>query len=268
MAKNKPSEAWQRLIVSSDITSDLRDIYSAEFMTGFAHKFDRSPQPADLVEGVYLTAQAYLTGKQQKAVEKSKMLTRTGTHILRAGLAAQQLAYELKQISKSHVAAEHFNNGLNTQLQKADNHGSKLRGAQNQFGPQNPLMDLRDLCTALEAAADEICHLPRTPNDRALSDEEALAFPDSFNTQHRSGAKRLAKNHAIECAAAAFRPMWEAFSDLKYIRGRYYFERRDYNSKPGQALHMIVRKLDSRVAESLAGTAIENTRERSDNIDM
>lgn len=268
MTRNKPNETWQRLIVSSDITSDLRDVYSAEFMADFTHKFDRSPQPANLVEGVYLTAQAYLTGKQQKAVEKSKMLTRTGTHILRAGLAAQQLAYELKQISKSHVAEEHYNDGLNIQLQKADNHGSKLRGAQNQFGPQNPLMDLRDLCAALEAAADEICRLPRTPDDRSPSDELALAFPDSFNMQHRSGAKRLAKNHAIECAAAAFRPMWEAYSDLKYIRGRYYFERGDYNSKPGQALHMIVQKLDSRVAESLAGTAIENIRARADNTDM
>lgn len=124
-------------------------------------------------------------------------------------------------------------------------------------GPQSRLDVIQQLASALEAAIGQIITLPLDDDDAAEARERAFTFVADAN---RTKVKTLSKYFAVEEAARVFQPLWEEFSSIAYLRGGYKFTSQGYECEPGTALHQIIRKLDSTVAESLVGTAIENIR--------
>jgi hypothetical protein len=261
MTQKRPPEVWETLLNSSNLISDLDATYCDTFLRDFTRHFDRNPSAVELIEGVHTTARAYLAGRQQKAVDKDQFLQRTGQHLIGVGLAARRLDYALRQVSKSGVAADILNENLKKTLAEQGQHGwTATRSAKNQIGPGNPLKYLIDTAQALEQAAGGILALPEEYDEERDAKARALQFAEDFNTGRKSKPDRLPANHALEQAARAFRPTWERFSSLLYARGRYHHDLGRYDSKPAFALFQIIRKLDSTTAESLVGTAIENSR--------
>jgi hypothetical protein len=261
---NNTTDPWQTLLTSTDIFSDLCDIYTAEFLTDFAVHFNRAPQPFDLFQRVLSTAHAYVTAKAAKQAEVSKLLQNSGVHLIGAGLSARRLSYELSQISKSKRAAQLVDINLQSVLEDAETrpYATKAyRSARFRSGPQSRLDVIEELAAALEQAIGQIIALPVDYDGEKDARQRALEFVIEANS---AAQKTLPKNHAMEQAARAFQPLWEAFSTVDYRRGRYHHEIGGYDCKPGNALFSIITKLDSTVAPSLAGTAIENLRAQAE----
>ena len=213
-----------------------------------------------LFKGVIDTGHAYVRGKWLKQAEKSKLLQYSGVHMMGAGVSARQLSKALQQLSKSDLA----NQMVSVTLAKVLAADTSRPLASKAYicpaatsGPQSRLDVVKELASALEAAIDQIITLPLDDDDAAEARERAFTFVADAN---RTKVKVLPKNFALEEAARTFQPLWEEFSTVAYIRGRYKQEISRYDSEPGRALYQIIRKLDSTVAESLAGTAIEKIR--------
>lgn len=256
----KPLEPWQRLQTSPDLINEIHEIYGADFLKSFASRFDRKPEPHDLLEGVTDTACAYVTGKWGKAVDKSKLLKYSGIHLIGAGLSARRLSYELRQIAKSERASHAVYNQLRAKLAAhADRPfaANTYTSAMQNTGPRSRLTVIQELASALEDAIDDIIPLPVDYADEAGATQRAFDFVTDNNN---AAEKLLPKSYPMEAAAGAFKPIWERFSTVAYRRGRFDHTRGGYNSEAGSALFLIVSKLDSNVAESLARTAIENVR--------
>lgn len=254
---------WQDLLTSPDLFADLSEIYSTEFFEGFVGHFDRNPQPFEVYLNVIQTAQAYVAGKWRKEAEKSKLLRYTGVHLIGAGLSARRLSEELAQVTKSERAAQ----TVQAHLEAVLAHGEPRpyaryahRSALMRNGPQSRLSTIQELASALEAAIGEIIALPSAYDEEKDAKQRAFDFVTEAN---HTTQKPLPKNYPMEEAARAFRPLWEEFSSVAYRRGGYRNDIGGYNCKPGNALFAIITKLDSTVALSLAGTAIENIRTQS-----
>ncbi|MGJ5621391.1 hypothetical protein [Sulfitobacter sp. MF3-043] len=255
-----PLEPWQTLLTSSDIFSDLCDIYDANFFESFASRFDRNPKPFDLFKGVTSTAHAYVTGKWAKSAENSKLLQYSGVHLIGAGMSARRLSAELDQVAKSERAVDAVHNSLSATLENdvTRPHAAKAyRAIQFRAGPQSRLRVIQELASALEEAIEGVIDLPLEFVDEAAAKPIAFDFVSANNS---NAQKTLPKNHPMEEAARAFKPPWEEFSSVAYRRGRFDHTIGGYNCEAGVALHQIIKKIDSNVALSLAGTAIENIR--------
>jgi SAM-dependent methyltransferase len=251
-------DPWEDLLRSEDAFSDLCDLYSAEFFEGFASHFNRNPMPFDLFKGVLNTAQAFMRGKWDKKVEYSKLLQYSGVHLIGAGMSARRLSYELRQITKSDRASQMLHLSLEKILDQSETlpRAKKVyRSIEFRNGPQSRLSAIRELASALEEALGNIIELPSKYDEETDAAQRAFDF---VSTSNSAAEKLLSKNHAVEEAARAFKPQWEAFSSVAYRRGRFNDRLGVYNCQAGDALHLIIAKLDSKVALSLAGTAIKN----------
>ena len=256
----KPLEPWQNLLTSTDIFSDICDIYSAEFFADFTRHFDKDPQPFDLFKRVVSTAHAYVTGKWEKQAENAKLLQYSGVHLIGTGLSARRLSYELSQVTKSKRAAQSLHVNLRAILDQDEARPFATKAYKSAIfrsGPQSRLTVIQELASALEEAVAQIITLPLEYDEEQDAKPGALDFVTARND---AAQKSLPKNHAMEAAARAFQPLWEEFSSLAYRRGRYHHDIGGYDCKPGDALFAIISKLDPTVAPSLAGTAIENIR--------
>jgi hypothetical protein len=248
------------LLTSADLFGDLCDVFPAAFFDTFATHFDRKPHAIELFKGVIDTGRAYVRGKWLKQAEKSKLLQYSGVHLIGAGVSARRLSEALQQLSKSDHASQMMNENLaavlagDGTLQHAQTAHAAII-AKN--GPQSHLDAIQQLASALETAVGKIIALPQDDDDEDETRQRAFAFVEETN---RTKVKVLPKNFALEEAARTFQPLWEEFSTVAYIRGRYKHEIGGYDCAPGRALHQIIRELDSTVAESLVGTAIENIR--------
>ena len=255
-------EPWEELLESTDVFSDLSDLYPEEFYRHFAGHFDRAPHPLDLVKDVLNTAYAYAYGKWRKQADNGFFLKFTARHLIGAGLSARRLAYELRQVQKSDLATDWV--ALNLPAQFADSerpYGQcAYRAARLHNGPKARLRHIEELAAALETAIAEIVPLPADSEDEAQACADLSHWADEINQTHRRG---LSKNFAMEEAARCFRPIWERHSTLPFQRGRYRHEIGGYDCKPGNALHAIIARIDRSIAPSLAGTAIENIRKHS-----
>ncbi len=248
-------EPWERLLESHDLFSDLCDLYTPAFYISFAKRFDRHPHPIALVQGVHKTATAYVEAKWHKRVSQSQLLKYSGIHLMSAGLAARRMSYALSQISKSDWASQIVSFRYGKQIDERP-----LAQRLAKFGPQSRLTSLMETSAALEAAIESFLPLPDDPDEEKEYRSAALEFVEINNASTR---KQLTKNHPMESAARAFQPVWAEFSTKPFIRGRYKYDPPGYDSEAANALHDIVRTLDSTVPNSLAGTAIENVRAQS-----
>jgi hypothetical protein len=258
-----PLEPWQLLQTSADLLDDLWQIYDIEFMTEYTAQFDLAPTPIDLEFGVMNTARAYVFGKWAKSAENSVWLKKSGAHLIGAGLSARKLSYQLGQLSKSKRAIQAIQNQLHAALESETNRPYALKtykSATLRTGPQSQLEVIRELVSTLEDAIGELVPLPDDKTDKEIVAWQAVEF---VNANNSTKEKPLPKNHAVEAAARVFRTVWNEFSTVPYQRGRYDQTIGGYDSKAGVALHKIIAKLDSNVALSLAGTAIENVRKQS-----
>lgn len=95
----------ENLSRSSDLTRDLIMVYNKEFSEKFVKYFESEPHPLDLMEVTLDVARAYIRGWQEKLANKSDFGTHTGRHILKAGIAARDLEYSLRQLSQSELAS-------------------------------------------------------------------------------------------------------------------------------------------------------------------
>ena len=158
---NTNNFVWGKLSESSDLTRDLITIYNKEFFVEFTKFFDNDPHPLDLVETTLDTARAYIIGWQAKQANTSNFGNFTGRHILKAGVAARDLEYSLRQLSKSDLAAFiiHWNmrNVIDGTSIKTD---YLLDYIQRQFGPANPLEVYRLFADAISQAVDGLIGLP------------------------------------------------------------------------------------------------------------
>lgn len=254
--QNRPAEEWQRLLVSHNVTDDLWTLYPASFIEDLAERFDRHPQPIELMQGVLDTGSAYLEAKWLKQVERGNWLKYSGTHLISAGLAARKLSGALTQLSRSAPAAQAVQERLSIVLAQdptSPNANLAHEASMRRSGPQARLATFEQLASALEAAIANIIPLPDEYDEEKDARDRARMFVEHANAQTKH---RLPKNHAVEEAARAFKPLWEDFSTVPYRRGRYRDEVVGYNCEPGAALHQIIARLDSTVALSLVGNAI------------
>lgn len=256
------SEPWQRLLHSKDLSVDLCAIYSTEFLEQFAQRFDREPDQIELLRGVIETGKAFVKGKWLKLSGKDRLLKFSGVHFIGAGLGARRVAESLRQLSKSDLASRGLTSSLADYVARSDHLPAAqeaYRAAISQSGPKTQLEALHQLASALEAAVEQLIPLPGEHEEEEEVRARALEFVETINSKPK---KLTPKNHALEEAARAFRPLWERYSEIPYIRGRYRHEIGGYDSKPAEALFEIVTRLDSTIASSLAGTAIENIRKQ------
>lgn len=261
--KEQPEELWETLCKSNDIHTDLAEIYPFDFFTGLASHFDKSPKPFELVQGVNSTVVAYLKGQIKKAEYRSELLQYTGAHLIKAGVAAKQLQYSLKQISRSRVAESVLYNKTAHLFSKNDQRGKQAyENVKFRNGPRDPFAYLREISNALSLAANEIIELPDKNETEATTAWRASQFVKKINAERKDGKKKLPAHYALEAAAIAFHPTWESHSSKIYSRGRYDHGRGGYASEATSAFHKIISKIDTRVPESLAGTAIENSRKQ------
>lgn len=259
----KHLEPWQLLQTSSDLFSDICDIYDADFLRGLSKQFDLAPEPFDLFAGVANTARAYAMGKWAKSVENSTLLQYSGVHLIGAGLSARRLSYELTQAAKSKRAAHMIHSRLQTTLGDDSTRpyaAKAYKSAVFRSGPQSRISVIQELASALEEAIGEVIALPLKYDEEAAAAPRAFEFVSATNDAFE---KTLTKNYPMEQAARAFKPLWEEFSSVAFRRGRYDHTIGGYNCQAGVALHQIIAKLDTKVALSLAGTAIENIRQQS-----
>lgn len=247
-------EPWERLLKSHDLFADLCDLFTPAFYISFAKRFDRHPHPIALVQGVHKTATAYVEAKWHKRVSQSQLLKFSGVHLLSAGLAARRMSYALAQISKSDRASQIVSFRYGKQLNERP-----LAQRLAKLGPQSRLTSLMETSAALEDAIASFLPLPDDPDEEKEYRSTALEFVKADNASTR---QPLTKNHPMESAARAFQPVWTEFSTKQFARGRYKFDPPGYDSEAANALHDIVRTLDSTVPNSLAGTAIENVRKQ------
>lgn len=257
---NRARQKWQELLTSQDMFSDLGDIYTFEFLEAFTCHFDSDPTPIDLFQGVERTGRAYIDAKWRKQVDKSMLLKYSGVHLLGAGLSARRLSEELGQVAKSTRANQNVQDNLRTIFNQSDIRPCGKRAFQSSSfrnGPQLRLAAIQELASALAEAIGAIVSLPEDYADEKAMKYEALDWVDEVND---AAQKTLSKNYAMEEAARAFKPTWEEFSSVAYRRGRYHHDIGGYDCKAGNALFAIITKLDTAVAPSLAGTAIENLR--------
>ncbi|PCJ91187.1 MAG: hypothetical protein COA50_16805 [Flavobacteriaceae bacterium] len=254
-----PEEPWKQLYISNDIHTDLAAIYTDAFLFDLAPFFDKSPLPFELIKGVHATARAYIKGKVEKAAHDSTLLKYTGVHLIEAGVAAKQLQYSLQQLRKSPVMEALLFENTETHLNESTPRGlDAYKTSQHRTGPDDPLAFLRELSNALSEAANDIIPLPHKLETDAEIQSRAKWFVTQTNADRKETRRKLAAHHALEQAARTFRPTWEQHSTKLYTQGRYHHDRGGYDSKPVTAFHKIIEKIDSRVAESLAGTAIKN----------
>ena len=257
----RPKELWETLYKSNNIHADIAKIYPSEFYFDLTTHFDKSPKPFELIKCVNATVIAYLKGKQEKAANQSHLLQHSGAHYVKAGIAAKQLEYSLRQISKSALAetvlheltAKFFDTdaqrGLNVYNNTAFN-----------TGPHNPLAFIAELSKALSLAANDILELPHKDENEKETSVRAANFVKKENEMRKDGNKTLAAHHALEKAASAFRETWEQHSTKLFSKGRYHHDKGGYASDATRAFHKIIAQIDLQIPESLAGTAIENIR--------
>ncbi|MEH6740874.1 MAG: hypothetical protein V7695_20355 [Sulfitobacter sp.] len=213
-----------------------------------------------LFKGVIDTGHAYVCGKWLKQAEKSNLLQYSGVHMMGAGVSARQLSEALQQLGKSDLANQIVSATLAKVLAADTSRPQALKAyicPAAPSGPQSRLDVIQQLASALEEAIGQIIALPLDGDDAAAARERAFTFVADAN---RTKVKTLSKYFAVQEAARAFQPLWEEFSSVAYLRGGYKFTSQGYECEPGTALHQIIRKLVSTVAESLVGTAIENVR--------
>ena len=255
----KPLEPWERLLKSHDIYADLAEIYPDAFYDDLARLFDKSPYPFELINGVQKTARAYVDGKWRKRIVRSQLLKFTGVHLMKAGQAAQQLEASLEQLQKSAIGEAALYKRLEKYLKSASAKGQATYSYERfRNGPDNPLSFIRELSGALALAANEIIPLPDKDEPESVAESRAKNFVEPANKQRRQNQEKLAAHYALEQAAAAFQPTWEQFSTKPYQRGRYHHDKGGYYSEPVIAFHRIIAQIDSRVVETLVGTAINN----------
>jgi hypothetical protein len=215
------------------------------------------------VQGVNSTVVAYLKGQLKKTAQRSELLQHTGTHLIKAGVAAKQLQYSLKQINKSAIAEFVLYDQTANFLETGNKRGKDTyKNAEFRNGPHDPFAYLRELSNALSLAANELIALPDKNEVENETARRAAEFVRETNAARKKGKKRLPKHHALEQAAIAFHPTWEIHSSKLYSKGGYRHDNGGYSSEATRAFHKIIAKIDSRVPESLAGTAIENIRKQ------
>lgn len=254
-----PKELWEQLYISNNIKAELDNIYTADFFYEFAILFDRNPHPYALFKGGYDTAEAYLIGKRENAALQSELLKHSGVHLMKVGQAAQELHYFLKQLSKSKLAEDVLHKNLGEHLETSVGRGrDALKSPEFRNGPGAPLAFLQELSDALAKAANDVLQLPDEDEGELDARRRTMAFVNQFNVNSAASSKKPIVNHALESAAIAFRPTWKRHSRVLYSKGRYQHDLGRYVSKPAQALHRIISKIDSRIPQSLFSTAIEN----------
>jgi len=254
-------EVWEGLLREPNLYDKLWDIYSDEFLIPFAERFDRNPHPVELTKGVFQTARAYLYGKWMKEVERSTWLKNSGVHLVSAGFASRQLSYALRQLSKSRPAVELLQERMygNIQGGTREHARASYRTANRRGGPAAQLLAIEELAASLEEAITSIVPTLGDYEDEDDARQIAIELPEYANERR---LERNSQNYPLELAAETFQHLWEDYSTLPYLRGGYKHTLGDYDSKPAQALHAIIQRLDSTVAPSLTGTAIENVRSR------
>ena len=254
---NNDTFVWGKLGESSDLTRELITIYDKDFFVEFTEYFGAKPDPLDLVEGTLDTARAYITGWHKKQANRSDFGIFTGRHIVKAGIAARDLEYSLRQLSKSDLAAFilnwNFENATKGKSQKTD---QLLDYIERQFGPKDPLEIYRIMADALAQAAGGIISLP----DEDEPPSECIARADAFSAEIQTGKWRkiskLPAHYALQQAAIAFKPLWEQHSPRLYYKGRYDETKDGFYSPPASALHFVIRKIAPEVKLTLVGTAI------------
>lgn len=250
-------------MVSDDVARDLDSIYTPELCAKIGRLMEKTKSAEQIESGIHKTARAFLLGKHEKQIEESCILKHSGRHLISAGQSSHRLAYALRQISKSALAQDMLERALSAALTQDKSYGLSAHIAANrQNGPAVSLDYLQEIAEALNAASNSILPLPERDDDAAQARATAVAFFESFKDGQAEPPKRLPANQALERAALTFRETWEEFSNVPYIRGRYKHERAGYDSLPAHALHLITHQLDSKLTESLCGTAIENIRKR------
>jgi len=261
--KNRTSKKiiWKHLNESTDLTGDLLKIYDQRFFERLNNLFDEAPNPLVLLDGTLVTARAYIHGWHKKLSTQSEFGVHTGRHILQAGIAAKRLEYHLRQLSKSDLAAFILNQDLeNELLNKSDKMDSFLDNSQNNCGPARPMEPYRLIADSLARAVNGIIPLP----DEKETEGESRARGDLLSKQmisdKSSRVPKLPAYYALECAALAFRPIWEQHSKGLYYKGRYDETKGGFYSRPASALHFVIREIDPEVKLTLVGTAIEKIR--------
>jgi hypothetical protein len=180
----KALDPWQDLLTSTDIFSDICDIYSAEFFKDFTQYFNKDPQPFDLFKRVVSTAHAYVTGKWEKQAENAKLLQYSGVHLIGAGLSARRLSYELSQVTKSKRAAQNLHVNLRAVLNQDKTRpfaAKAYKSAIFRSGPQSRLTVIQELASALEEAIAQIIVLPSEYDEEQDAKQGALEFVTSRN---------------------------------------------------------------------------------------
>jgi len=253
-----------KLLNSDDIHADFAEIFPSEFYSDLSKLFCRKPDPYKLFTSTQNTVQAYLRGWREKNVNKSTFLQHTGKHFLLTGMAADQLAYSLRQLAKSEFTEEWLLRGIKKHIDPSQKRGhAALAYTADHCGPNHPFQFLREIAEAIAKAVDDQISLP----DKKEVEAEYLGRAEEFNEYVRNlrAEKRrtLPAHHALEQAAIAFRPIWEKNSNLLYYKGRYDESLDGYVSKPAEALHFVIRKIDPEIKVTLVGTAIGKTRSQS-----
>lgn len=250
-----------KLRESSDLTRDLITIYNKDFFEKFVGYFEAEPHPLDLVETTLDTARAYIHAWQEKLANKSDFGTFTGRHILKAGIAARDLEYSLRQLSKSDLAAfilkRNLENVANGKSIKTD---QIIDYINRQYGPAEPLEIYRIFADAITRAANGLIPLP----DEEETESQYIARGDAFSKEIQSNKwkkiSELPAHHALQQAAVVFKPLWEQHSNRLYYKGRYDETKGGFHSPPASALHFLIRKIDPEVKRTMVGTAIGKIR--------
>lgn len=262
----KSKAAWEKLLVCTDLERELDTIYTEDVLERLSHLMEKSDDPDQLRAGVHKTARSFLCGKYEKQVEQGEILQHTGRHLANVGIASKQLAYSLKQVTKSTRAQELLAVKLANTLAEGRPFGKDAyHGALYRNGPALPLAYLQEIAAALSEAVDELVDMPDRTDDKRAVRDAGEKFVTEFSAIPHPVYTDLPTNHPIENAALTFKETWETYSDAPYIRGGFKHDRGGYDSLPAYGLYLIVSPLDPTLKESLCGTAIENIRKRKKN---
>ena len=214
-----------------------------------------------MVETTLDTARAYIIGWQEKKANKSDFGHFSGRHILKAGVAARDLEYSLRQISKSDLAAFilhwNMNNVIDGTSIKTD---YLLDYIQRQFGPANPLEIYRIFADAISQAVDGLIALPDEDETEKLYIARGDQFSKEVQSDKSGKISKLPAHHALQQAAIAFKPLWEQRSPRLYYKGRYDEAKDGFFSPPASALQFLILRISPEVKLTQVGTAIGEIR--------
>ncbi|NIZ63438.1 hypothetical protein DL239_20965 [Sedimentitalea sp. CY04] len=135
---------------------------------------------------------------------------------------------------------------------------------------RNIFREFRDLLVDLQACTEATCnHQPKQTDYADLFEGEGLPTPqqqfhrDTSEWKRRSQARKLGRDHPLQCFLLSILPHWKAHVVHPFTEGMYFKELEGNLSPTFAELHPIIVRIDPKITRQHVANSIRKLRESS-----